>query len=483
VRPLAVGFISASTLAYEILLVRILGIEHFHHFAYMIIGVAMLGVGVSGTFLALIRLPTGKADPWFRGSAVLTSVALMGSAALLHWIPLDAAQLPWDPRQWLRLALVYVCLAAPFAVGGLAVLLALSLDTRRAGRLYGASFAGAAAGAALAVSILWVAFPERALAVPAGVAAVGGLFAVWPGRGRALTASGFLLAVLAAAAIVAPPWQIRVTPYKGLPQVEAFPGARRVAERTSPVGWVVAVEAPAFRFAPGLSLSYRGEFPRQTALFVDGDIVGALTGMAAESDAALFEWLPASAPYAMGGRRSVLVLGAGSGVDVRGAVSQGAARVRAVELHPEVARLARLTLPETSGAEVGWAVGDARGYVATNDQRFDLITIAAGSGIGAASAGVHALNEDFLHTVDAAAAREPARHSHGGRGAQRGGAAQHDRQADRRAKLGDGDRAGEAGGLQIGRDTRADALGGRAAVRPRLVSGHRGAGQRIQSHR
>ena len=44
---------SATALAYEILLVRLFSISHWHHYAYMIISLALLGYGISGAFLAL----------------------------------------------------------------------------------------------------------------------------------------------------------------------------------------------------------------------------------------------------------------------------------------------------------------------------------------------------------------------------------------------------------------------------------------------
>lgn len=398
-RPLAVGLVSVSTVAYEILLVRIFGIEHFHHFAYMAIGVAMLGFGASGTFLALARPGFERAERWFAWAAVLTPVTLLASATLVQRIPLDATQLAWDPGSWLRLAVSYLLLAMPFATGALAILLSLVLEPRRAGRLYGASFVGAGAGAALAIAILWVFFPDRALAVPAAVASLGALTATRVGRGRVETLAAALTVGLAAAAVASPPWRITVTPYKGLPQVEAFPNARRVAERTSPVGWVVAVEAPAFRHAPGLSLMYRGEFPRQTAVFVDGDFAGALSAGTAASESEILDWMPFSAPYALGGRSDVLVLGAGGGIEVRNAVSHGARRVHAVELHPELVRLARTGTD--SAADVRWIVGDARRFVAATRERFDLITLGPGRAFGTSAAGVHALNEDFMHTVEA----------------------------------------------------------------------------------
>ena len=52
---ISVALISAAAIAYEILLIRLLSIIHWHHFAYMIISVALLGFGASGTFLSLLK--------------------------------------------------------------------------------------------------------------------------------------------------------------------------------------------------------------------------------------------------------------------------------------------------------------------------------------------------------------------------------------------------------------------------------------------
>ena len=114
-RTLAVTCIAAATLAFEIILVRVFAIEHFHHFAYMAIGIAMLGFGTSGTVLALIRPRDDRtAARWFWWASVAVTLALILSPALVHQVPLDATQLAWDYRQWLRLGLVYVLLALPF---------------------------------------------------------------------------------------------------------------------------------------------------------------------------------------------------------------------------------------------------------------------------------------------------------------------------------------------------------------------------------
>jgi spermidine synthase len=365
----------------------------------MAIGVAMLGFGASGTLLALVRPDRAGAARWFNAAALWTPIALVASAALVHLVPLDPTQLPWDAWEWLRLALVYLLLALPFGVAALAILLALTLEPERVGRIYGASFVGAGVGAALAVGILWIVFPERALATPALVASLGAISAAFGGSKRRLHTSIALVTALFAAAVFARPlWRLDVSPYKGLPQVEAFPDARRIAERASPLGWVVAVDAAAFRHAPGLSLAYRGAFPRQTALFVDGQIAGAVSAWERDSSAmAILDWLPSAAPYALGGRSDVLVLAAGGGTAVWTALAHGASKVTAVELNPQLVELAGWL----DGAAVEWVSGDARGYVARSRERFDLITLGAGLAFGTSAAGVYALNEDFLHTVEA----------------------------------------------------------------------------------
>jgi hypothetical protein len=400
-----VALVAAGTLAYEILLVRVFAIEQFHHFAYMAIGVAMLGFGASGTVLALVgTLDSTRRAAWFAWSSVLASAALLAAPTLTDRVGIDATQLAWSGGQWLRLGLVYLLLAVPFAAGAATVLLGIQQVPKRPGRVYGASFAGSAAGVIVAVGALSLLAPANALAVPAAVAGLGALAAAVAHADRRTPVVATAVLLLALAAAVRPPWRLDMTPYKGMPQVEALPGARRVAERSGLLGWVAAVEAPAFRHAPGLSLGYRGAFPPQLALLVDGDLSGAASRIGTDSAALeLFDWLPSAVPYALGSVGHVLVLGAGAGTEVWNAAAHHAERVTAVELHSDVVDLARGYAEPARGTatSVGWVIGDARAFAARTAERYGLISIGPAGGPGAAVAGVHALNEDFLHTVDA----------------------------------------------------------------------------------
>jgi len=392
----AVVLVTASTTAYELLLVRLFGVEQFHHFASMAIGVALLGSGVSGTVSALFPPEGPAAATRLRWAAAGTALALWASPWAAHAVDVEPTQLAWSASQWLRLAALVVVLALPFAAGGLATLTALVLEPSRTGGIYGASFAGGAVGVALALAVLFILPPAQALLLPPVLA--GGAAVLLGGRRTALAG---LAAVAGGCLFLTSLWSPRLTPYKGLPQISAMPGARKVAERTGPLGWVVALEAPSFRLAPGLSLNFRGDFPRQSVLLVDGDVAGAATDLRTPASAALADALPTSLPHALGPLDKVLLFGAGGGLELKAALARGSA----VTLEPDGAllRLARQLGPLDS-AEARRAedrIGDPRSLLAGSGEKFDLISLAPSAGQGASVGGVRALDADFLHTAEA----------------------------------------------------------------------------------
>ena len=51
----AVGFVSAAVLFFEVSLMRLLLVAGWHHFAFLVISVVLLGFGASGTLLVIGR--------------------------------------------------------------------------------------------------------------------------------------------------------------------------------------------------------------------------------------------------------------------------------------------------------------------------------------------------------------------------------------------------------------------------------------------
>ena len=407
----AVALLAAGILGYEILLARLLAIVHWHHFAYMIIAVALLGFGAAGSLVAVFQTPLLAHFRWaFGGAALGFGAGAPLAFALAQSLPFNALEIAWDRAQLGWLFALYLVLSAPFFSAALALALAFRAHAARAGALYRMDLIGAGLGA-LGMVFLLDALPLADALRAVGVlgAAAGGLVLLW-GRAGRLARSGALLAVCAGLALPAalPDHWLRPhpSPYKGLSLALTAPDARIVAERHGPLGWLAAVESPRvpFRHAPGLSLMAPAGPPEQVGLFTDGGAPSAITR--ADADLRYLEAETAALPYHLVERPRVLVLGAGGGAEVLRALRHGASAVDAVELNPDVLDIVRGVLAGAPGGQwegdgVQTHVADARSFAARSSEHWDLIQIALVDSFSAAAAGVHALDESLLYTVEA----------------------------------------------------------------------------------
>jgi SAM-dependent methyltransferase len=161
------------------------------------------------------------------------------------------------------------------------------------------------------------------------------------------------------------------------------------------------------RHAPGLSLAATMEPPPQLAVFTDGDGLTALTRYDGRREPlAYLDQLTSALPYHLLARPRVLVLGAGAGADVLQALYHGAPSIDAVELDPHIVDLVQHRFADFSGAPYGVPgvrvhVGEARGFVASHHHRYDLIQVALLDAFTASAAGLYALSESYLYTVEA----------------------------------------------------------------------------------
>jgi hypothetical protein len=118
----AIGILAGASIAYEILLTRLFSILLWHHFAYMIISVALLGIGASGTFLAFARrILAPRFTLVFASCAVLFATSAVGGFALAQRVPFNPLEIIWDAGQQINLAQIYGLIALPFFAVGAAI--------------------------------------------------------------------------------------------------------------------------------------------------------------------------------------------------------------------------------------------------------------------------------------------------------------------------------------------------------------------------
>ena len=161
---LALALVSAAALAYEILLTRLFSIIQWHHFAYMMISVALLGYGAAGSFVTVFRRRLDdRFASVFAASAALFGITSIASFLLAQRVPFNALEFLWDPRQPWWLALTYLLLFVPFFFAALCVCLMFTRFAARAARVYSFDILGAAAGCLGIVLLLFVLAPALAL--------------------------------------------------------------------------------------------------------------------------------------------------------------------------------------------------------------------------------------------------------------------------------------------------------------------------------
>ena len=407
----AIALLSLATLAYEILLMRLFSITQWHHFAWMIISLALLGYGASGAFVTLLQQPLQRRFPlWFTLFTALFGIAALGCYLLARRIPFNAEELLWDPAQPWWLLATYLSLAVPFFLAASAIALALARFRDDIGRLYAFDLFGAGAGGLVVIALLFLLLPQQALAAIGLIALLAAFVAAWElGWRRSWRVPALLSLPLLALVFHAATDTLRISPYKGLPQTLRISGATVVEQRSSPLGLLTVVENRTipFRHAPGLSLMASQEPPPQIAIFTDGDGMTVVTRD--RGDAADFRYLdetPTALPYHLRPIASALILGAGGGADVLQAKYHGVDAITAVELNPQLVDLVRNRYGDFSGHlydsdNVTLHIADARGFVGSTDTRFSLIQIPPLDAFGSGGTGLHALNENYLYTVEA----------------------------------------------------------------------------------
>jgi hypothetical protein len=404
-QQLALGLLSAALIALQLVLMQILAITQWHHFAYLVISTALLGFGASGTLLALTR-------NWcLAHDKILVPLLMIGSAgamAAFGWLTqgllrgFDSYLLFISGSQILRLFAIILIYLLPFLLGAGAIGLLFISGIDRIGKLYFANLLGSGLGGLIGLSLLWLLPPEQLPALLALAALTGGLLLI-PGN-----SNGCRLVVLAGAAFCLTalllPAPLHLSQYKDLQQTLNLPGARITASRPSPYGLVETVAAPALRFAPGLSLMYREQIPVTDAVFNNGNLVGAIFPQPPAGSPQLLSATTSALPFSLARPKKVLILHAGTGAEVGLALNQGAEEVVAVEPHSALLKLLQENYAEPlrdlfDRQRVSLKSVEPRTFLARTDQLYDLIMLPTVGSFGG-NLGLFALQEQNSLTLE-----------------------------------------------------------------------------------
>lgn len=412
----SIALISGAALAYEVLLMRLFSIIQWHHFSYMIIGLALLGYGFSGAIVSVIQ--RGLLQHFalvFLGSLLLFGLTSVAGFMVAQAMPFNAELILWDKHQVIYLMIIFLLLSLPFFFAASAICLAFMQYRHQVSRIYGWDLAGAGLGSLVVIGVLFVAFPQNALIFVGVLGLVSMLVAsVELGVKRHVTVLIVLLVSAITMTLFAVNLELRMSPYKSLPQTLQVDGTKVIEQDSSPFGLISIIESRnvPFRHAPGLSLASTAEPLPQLGIFTDGDNMTAITMVAEDQSQLVYlDQVTSALPYHLAMPGSVLIVGAGGGTDILQALyhsnsSKSSPSIDAIELNPQMIDIVGKRYSEFNGDlfhRPGVQVydGDVRGFLTQNQKKYDLIQLSLIDAFNASASGLYALNEDYLYTIEA----------------------------------------------------------------------------------
>ncbi|MBV9951536.1 MAG: hypothetical protein JO291_06265 [Acidimicrobiia bacterium] len=396
---LEIFMISFSGLLLEIAYTRVISFKLFYYYTYLIIGLALLGVGFGGVLVAvsdrLRRLRTDTILLW--GSLIGVAAVALGYFVVAI-TPINTLLL-WDygsRRSFSTLArLLVVCVAlfAPFASIGVMVATLFGRRAERIGRLYFADLMGAGLACALAVFMIRYIGPPATIFLAGLVLAITAILVALRQGTRLLQGAAVVLGALMVIGLVAP----NVLPDPHVDQSKSTI-SRNSAEysRWSPIFRVDVQDV-----GNGSKLVYHDGLVGSRLSQWDGKM----------ADLENFNDDIRSFPFAATGpdHSNVMIIGAAGGHEILTSLFYRSKHIDAIELNPVTHGMVTGKYADYTGhladqPGVNYVLDDGRSYLERSDKKYNLVWYPAPdsyAAANAASSGAFVLSESYLYTKQA----------------------------------------------------------------------------------
>lgn len=141
---LGIFVVSMASLLHEFTLTRILSVSLWYHFAFMIISVALLGIGVSGVALSLFpKIMQKPIDKLLTVLAIIYGSSVILTFVISYYIPIDPFSLFTQKIQFVIIPVYYVLITIPFFFSGLIISVMLTKFSGEVSKLYFFDLVGA----------------------------------------------------------------------------------------------------------------------------------------------------------------------------------------------------------------------------------------------------------------------------------------------------------------------------------------------------
>jgi hypothetical protein len=396
---LSLFLISAAVIAYQLAIIDLISIIQWHHFSYMIISVALLGFGASGTVLTLFRrYLQSKFHLLYPLLILLSGITMIISFRLTQseFIAFDSYLVFSDFKHVTRLVITYLLFFIPFFTAALAIGLLFSRFAQNIGKLYFFNLSGSGFGGLLMILLFSRLSPQQTVTFIA-ILPLSAAFLFYRSR-RNLRL--YLISTLFILLIVFDfffPAQLFLSQYKSISKTLNLPESEITAEKKSPHGLLQVIESPFIRYGPGFSLYYQDQINLRRVVFNNGNWVGGFIEVESEP---VFDYSTIGLPFKLRDFPQVLSLDSGMGEIVTYSLQKGAEKIVALPGNPVLVDFIREISPEKNThpyhhSNVEVITNEPYTYLLTTEEKYNLITLPVLDVFGG-STGISALQEKYL---------------------------------------------------------------------------------------
>ncbi len=383
----AAALLGGATIVLEISLTRLFSVLLFYNYVFLVLAIALLGLGLGAIVAAVLPNRSARAEEWAAHAAGIAALATV-SVVMLSTRLLPAGSSLWHGG----VAML------PFLAAGVAMPLLFVARPGESSRIYAADLCGAALGTVVVFGLLYLGGISAAF----GAAALYGLAAWTLGRhhaagtiGRGLLAAT-TVALFVVNALLQPIDVDLGRLAAGKPLASWLNHGRASVERSSwdPFSRVDVVRTPSN--------------PLERLVFVDGAAGSPLPHVPSDQNEATKRQTELGAfPYRLVRANRALVIGSGGGIGVLYALLDGVKDVTAVEVSPGVVAAVRAD-GDYDGylydrPDVRVVTQEGRSFLDRDPSRYDVIDLSLVVSLASSQSG-YALTENYLFTDEAFAA-------------------------------------------------------------------------------
>ena len=400
--------ISFSLFLYQICLLRIISISDYYHFAFLIVSIALLGFGISGSFMYFFINRFKNQPLILLIFSFGFSVSIIVSFIITNLIPFDSFKIAWELKQIFYLAAYYLFLVTPFFFGGSFIGYVFFIK-EKPGVTYFYNLIGSAAGSLLFLFL--VPYIGRiGIIITSSVVGIAATF-ILTGKKyfRVFIVLALIFIVSTAGVLFFFPEviNVRMSPYKSLPTVLRYPDSVVLRTVENSYSKIDVVDSQSIKSAPGISLKYGDIPPSQLGITIDGDNLSAITTVGKDfTELDFIDYLPASVIFtAKPGPENILVIEPRGGMDAAGALHFNSENIYITENNSQFVNLMKEDFCSFNGdiyngENVSIFETSSRNFAKITDKRFDLIILSLADSFHPISSGAYSLNENYLYTSE-----------------------------------------------------------------------------------